>query len=110
MKRFETANSLYTGGNIWLFYGKLADGNFFVTDDDGWVTILDADPSIDWEARNTIAWVADHTICCLTEEDSRIEFCNALADRLLSNNPADLHGGIEDDEIEAYRKYWKEPF
>ena len=108
VNRFATANATYTGGNIWLFHGQLTNGKYFLTDDEGWTRILDKDPSADWDESLTDSWQLAHVSEELPE-DKRIKFCDDLADRLLTHDEADNLGGINDDEIEGYRKFWKEP-
>ena len=104
--KFKHVTAVYTGGNIWLFYGEV-NGAYFLCDDDGCVQILtespeDFDESLFWE------WQKAHMIAELDGTD-RTTFCDKLADRLLRNVSGDNHGGISDDEIRAYKNYWRLP-
>lgn len=43
-----SAEAVYTGGGIYIFYGKLSDGTFFRTCDDWeWIEICNSDTSVD---------------------------------------------------------------
>lgn len=107
---FKNANAVYTGGNIWLFYGTISGQQkdlYFLTDDNGSVLILDESPE-DFDESLYIEWQNAHKIIEL-ENQARVLFCDKLARRLLSHNKADDLGGIMDDEIKAYQKYWRLP-
>jgi len=108
MKRFENVECAYTGGGIWLFDGKLHDGTWFLTDDEGATLILDADPS-DFDESLWEEWQNEHTVRELHNRE-RVEFCNALADRIQSDDSADAHGGITEKEVNRYRDFWAVPF
>lgn len=107
--KIAKANAVYTGGNIWLFYGELDDGTYFLTDDNGCTQILSEDPS-DFDESLYWEWQQAHLIRDLEDEKERVEFCNKLCDKLLDieyGNPA--RGGIFDSEIEEYRQFFAEP-
>ena len=55
----KSANAVYTGGGIWVFYGELEDGNFFLTDNDGYVALVDSDPS-DFDESLYYDWQEEH--------------------------------------------------
>lgn len=103
--KITKANAVYTGGNIWLFYGELEDGNFFLTDDNGCTEILDTDPS-DLDESLYYEWQQEHLVKELDDESKRIDFCNNLCDKLIEDGDK---GGMTDDEIEHYRKFFAEP-
>ena len=104
---FLSANAVYTGGNIWLFYGQLKTEEYFLTDDYGDTLILNESPANFDESLYT-DWQEAHKIKELFD-DERISFCDSLADRLLQHDSNDDLGGICDDEIKAYKKYWPLP-
>lgn len=54
----ETVDPEYTGGGIYVFVGRLTDGNYFIADDDYGVGIYDA--PIDWEENFYIEWMDEH--------------------------------------------------
>ena len=99
--KIEKAYAIYTGGNIWLFHGKLKNGNYFLMDDDGWTQILDADPS-DFDESLFYEWQEKHLIKELKGK-KRIKFCDKVLD-YLEENPS---GGITELEIEVYRTYFR---
>jgi len=99
------AHAVYTGGNIWLFYGELDNNTYFLTDDNGCTQILNEDPS-DFDESLYWEWQEQHLIRDLEDEAERIEFCNKLCDKLLDDGD---RGGMFEEEIEAYRKYFAEP-
>ena len=102
------AFALYTGGNIWLFYGSTSDENYFLTDDDGNTLILNDNPSngYDFFYDEWEEWQNKHLIRELSGKE-RENFCNALCDYLLTAD-AEHKGGITGDEIEAYRMWFEE--
>lgn len=97
------ADAVYTGGSIWLFYGKLNDGSYFLTDDDGWTQILDSDPS-DFDVTLYTDWQEEHCILTLHNAE-RIQFCNDLLD-WLKENP-DHCNGMTEEEICVYRTWFE---
>lgn len=105
--KISEAWAVYTGGNIWIFFGKLDDGNYFLTDDYGATLVLDADPS-DLDESTYVEWQDEHKISELVGND-RVTFCNSLVDWLLSANPEN-RGGITNDELKGYREYFAEEF
>jgi len=101
----KEAFAVYTGGNIWLFYGQLKNGNYFLTDDYGATRILNADPS-DLDESTYEEWQQEHLVKDLTGKEL-LEFDDALLDWLITA-PQKNRGGITDQEIEYYRNYFKE--
>ena len=103
----KEAFAVYTGGNIWLFYGKLKDGTWFLTDDNGATLILDADAS-DLEESTFQEWQDEHKIKELSGKELE-KFDDALLDKLLSypSNDYKHTGGMNSTEIDAYRNYFK---
>lgn len=99
----KEAFAVYTGGNIWLFYGQLKDGNYFLTDDNGCTQILNADPS-DFDESLYEEWQQEHLVREL-EHEERIKFCNELLDWIFAH--PDNDGGITEQEIEAYRTWFE---
>lgn len=108
--RIKKASAVYTGGSIWLFYGEVGSDygkHYFLTDDDGCTLILDEDP-VDFDKSLWAEWQEEHKVEELCG-DARIAFCDMLSDRLLRHNKADDLGGMTDDEIKAYKKWWRIP-
>lgn len=97
--KIKEAFAIYTGGGIWLFYGKLDNGNYFLTNDIGWTQILNADPSCSEESAY-YEWQQEHLVEELTG-DKRKDFCNNLANYLRAN-PCNCNG-MTKHEIEVYR-------
>lgn len=98
------ANAMYTGGNIWVFYGKLLDGNYFITDDNGWTQVLNANPDEDLDEAFFYEWQQEHLVREL-EGEKRTEFLSQMLDWLLEN--PDYRGGMSEAEVEAYRQYFR---
>ena len=103
--QIKEAHAVYTGGNIWLFHGELEDGTYFLTDDNGCTQILNANPD-DFDESLYWEWQQEHLVRDLEDEDERIDFCNKLCDKLLTDGAG---GGFYEDDIEAYRQYFAEP-
>ena len=102
-KYIKEANAVYTGGNIWLFYGELNDGNYFLTDDNGWTQFLNADPS-NLDESTFEEWQLQHLVKEIVG-DERVKFCDELLDYIYENPEHD--GGMSEQEIETYRTWFK---
>ena len=104
-RKIQKAWAVYTGGNIWLFYGKLQDGTYFLTDDYGSTQILDSDPS-DFDVTLYQEWQDEHRLELL-ESEKRLSFCDSLCDYLQTASKEE-RGGISSEELDGYREYFKE--
>ena len=84
---------VYTGGGIYIYWGKFADGTYFIACDDMYdLTIVDADPTLtyvkdedifeadypDWQEEHLVKYVD-----CNTTQD----FFNKMYDWILKNKP-----------------------
>ena len=102
----KEAFATYTGGNIWLFYGTLENGSYFLTDDYGSTLFLDADPS-NLDESTYEEWQKEHLI---VEPPALIqkEFCNLLIKKLLEYDVSDNkhRGGITNTELKSYQHYF----
>ena len=103
---FENVSAVYTGGGVWLFWGKLDKERYFLTDDYGCTLILDENPN-NFDVSLYDDWQEAHTIQEL-EGKERERFCDALINRFLKDNPSDDRGGITDTELLNYKRYFKE--
>lgn len=57
------AIAVYTGGGIYIYYGKIADQLYFLADDESDETILlDADPAEDLDEAEMPNWQKAHTV------------------------------------------------
>ena len=96
----DTVEAVYTGGNIWIFYGKLVSGNYFLTDDNGCTLILNANPGDDFEEACFQEWQDRHKIMELDATEETL-FIHRMMN-VLRDNPT---GGISIREIDAYENY-----
>ena len=101
MKRLWFAHAVYTGGNIWLFYGKFKNGDFFLMDDDGDILILDADPS-DFDESLYTEWQESHLKAELTEPWVRRHYQEEILDMVARS----CDGGFTESDKEAYLNYF----
>lgn len=99
----KKAEAVYTGGNIWCFYGELTDGNYFLTDDNGYTTIVDADPGLDYDAACYYEWQEEHMVKELTDKKELAEFDKELI-RYLRNHYEEH--SMAHVEINAYEMFW----
>jgi hypothetical protein len=104
MKKIKSAYAAYMGEDIWLFYGELNDGTYFLTDDNGWTQILDSDPS-NLEESTYCEWQDEHVIDELHYEE-REKFCDEILD-FIYENPGYSGDYMDEQEIEVYRKWFK---
>ena len=103
---FKSINAIYTGGNIWLFYGELNNETYFLMDDYGYVLILDSDPS-DLDESLYPEWQEKHKIKDLYNQE-RKDFCLKVLNLLMKNDSCCNRNGITDSEIEYYKIYMME--
>jgi len=101
--RVAEVSAVYTGGNIWLFWGQTEDGYYFLADDNGCVLVLDESPE-DFDKSLYEDWQNAHKVEELYQGKRRM-FCQELCDRLQTADDAH-RGGITDAEIDAYRKWF----
>lgn len=99
--KIKTAQAVYTGGGVWLFFGELENGNYFLTDDNGCTLILDTDP-IDLDESLMVEWQEEHTIKDIGINKS---FIDSLMDYMEENGSQ--YGFTETDH---YREYMKIDF
>lgn len=100
-----SAYAEYTGGGIWIFYGRFWDGTYFLTDDYGCTRLLTADP-YDLEISTSEEWQQEHLIRDL-EGDERKSFLRDLIDYLLEQEDYSIHRhGMTEMMIDAYRYQW----
>ena len=63
---FERVEPCYTGGGVYVFTGKLTNGNYFISNaasaDDSWAVIVDADPDEDPEESCFEEWQTAHLV------------------------------------------------
>ena len=102
--KIKKGEAVYTGGNIWLFYGELENGLHFLTDDYGCTLILDTTAE-DFDVSLYEEWQNAHKVEEL-EGSARIEFIDVLLDYLKGLEYRD-RGCITDEEIEHYRNFMK---
>lgn len=96
------AHAFHTGGNIWMFYGNLNTGHYFLTDDEGTTMFLDADPGNDIEGCGYGSWQRAHLVKWPDKAETA-EFCKGMLTLLKSYNGNDeRRGGIFNSELEAY--------
>ena len=97
-KQFESVEPCYTGGGIYIFAGKLADGSWFMADGDMFdVTIVDA--AIDWEESFYQEWIDEHLVRYLSSAENLAFFKSMLA-WVKVNKPDGNYSMAEMDYIE----------
>lgn len=99
------ANAVYTGGNIWVFWGELENGAYFLTDNDGYTVLIDESPK-DFDESLYYEWQEEHKVRDIEDEAERIDFCNKLCDRLLIDG---AEGGFTESDVNYYREWFKVP-
>ena len=99
--KIKKATAVYTGGGIWLFYGKIKNGNYFLMDDNGYVVILNKNPK-NLDESTYEEWQKLHMVEELVGE-KRIKFANKVLDYLIDNPKH--RGGMVKEEIEIYREW-----
>ena len=99
-----TVKAIYTGGSIWLFFGKIDDGNYFLTDDMGATLLLRENPGEDLESACHEDWQQENLIREISGAERR-QFCLDML-QMLRSYPygSEENGGITEGEISRYMK------
>lgn len=92
---FKWVEDDYTGGNIVVVYGQLANGNYFsASDADYTAYILDSDPRVEHNGEldgsvvgDDYGWLKEHSVVELSEEE-QLKFWIALLKYCKKNNIA----------------------
>lgn len=94
----ESVEPEYTGGNIYIFVGKLTNGNYFVADGDMFdVRIVDA--PWDWEESQFPDWQESHLVEDLSAADA-LQFCKRMLEWVKTNEPDGNYSMSDMDYIE----------
>ena len=107
--KVKEVRAVYTGGNIWLFFGRLEDGHHFMVNDDGCAVIADEgiEEATEYAWSEWLAWCAEHN-AREPEGAERLQLCMDMLDRLQQYEyGSENNGGIRPDEIKAYREYFR---
>ena len=103
--RPSNVKSEYTGGNIWVFWGSLGNGKYFMTDSaNEWIYIVDADPD---SAEDLEAWEYDWQQEHIIDEFESDEFYREVLKQAIKNNPnADIKWLLDDlnDRMKSNKK------
>ena len=80
-----SATADYSGGGIYIYTGKLSDGNYFTTTSD-WDSTLIVDSNPDVEEAGYEDWQRDHLVKELTGNDHKT-FMNQFYNKIISDSP-----------------------
>lgn len=86
--KIKTASAVYTGGNIYIYYGELESGLFFRTFDD-WDVIYICDSDTESEDADHGEFYEAHTVEEITGDDYK-DFWNAMLSHIIDRKPT--HG------------------
>ena len=94
-RKIKNATAIYTGGNIYIYYGQLEDGNYFrACDDWDFIEICNSDTSV--EAADYYEFYEEHSLGVLAKEDYEV-FWNEMLLWIIHNAP---EGNYQADELE----------
>jgi len=110
---FERANAAYTGGGVYVYYGRLTDGRYFLADDDGEMILTGTDPESCWGGVFYWEWQEEHGLPVTKEQDDMAEEgqvwwtlstadWNAMLDWIITNRP---EGNYSVAELEARKEF-----
>lgn len=101
--KVKTANACYTGGSIYVFYGELENGNYFMFD--SFYEFIEVfDTEIDLEESFYSEWMDEHRVTTLTGEEA-FKLCEAALNWIISNRP---DGNYSVEDIEEYKPTYEE--
>ena len=88
IRSFIWVTPVYTGGNIYIYYGQLKNGNWFVTaDSDCWLNEVDANPDdFDDDEVWQTEWIEEHNVKAY-EADEAKQFYKAMLRWILEKEP-----------------------
>lgn len=118
--RFVSVEPEYTGGGIYLFTGKLTDGNFFMADTANYdVRVLTEDPNeptgmdaLGITERNidSVEWQEEHLVKDLNPDEA-VEFFKEMLKWVKDNGPSGNYLGSDMDyfkeELETLHGNWR---
>lgn len=119
--RFVSVEPEYTGGGIYLFTGKLTDGNFFMADTANYdVRVLTEDPNEPtyirddgtvWERNiDSVEWQEEHLVKDLTPDEA-VAFFKEMLKWVEDNDPSGNYLGSDMDyfkeELETLKGDWR---
>lgn len=119
-EKFVSVEPEYTGGGIYLFTGRLADGNFFMADTANYdVRILTEDPNeptgmdaLGITERNidSVEWQEEHLVNDLTPDEA-VAFFKEMLKWVEDNDPSGNYLGSDMDyfkeELETLKGDWR---
>lgn len=119
-EKFVSVEPEYTGGGIYLFTGRLADGNFFMADTANYdVRVLNADPNeptgmdaLGITERNidSVEWQEEHLVKDLTPDEA-VAFFKEMLKWVEDNDPSGNYLGSDMDyfkeELETLKGNWR---
>lgn len=100
--KIKTAKAVYTGGNTYIYYGELTDGNFFRTSDgEDFIEICNSDTSVD--EADYYEFYDEHRVETLVDKDF-VRFWNKMLRWIIENDPYvdcyALESRMEEDIVE----------
>lgn len=92
IRSFEWVTPQYTGGNIYIYYGKLKNGNWFVTaDSDCWLDEVDANPDdFDRDEVWQTEWIEEHSVKAYEPAEAK-QFFKAMYRWIIIHQPNNEH-------------------
>ena len=88
IRSFEWVTPVYTGGNIYVYTGKLKNGNWFITGDCWcWLDEIDANPD-DYDGDEVWQnnWIEEHSVKSYEANEAK-QFYKAMYRWIIKNKP-----------------------
>lgn len=100
---YKWVDLTYTGGGVYVAYGQLESGEYFVASDDMYdVRFLNADPTekvmvevYGWYVSDDVEWQEQHLIRDIDDETECLDFWDAMLTWIEENKP-DGNYALED--------------
>ena len=100
IRSFEYVNPCYTGGNIYVYTGKLKNGNWFMTSDaDCWLNEVNTDPDVlpgDEVWQNE--WLDKHNVKAYELKETK-QFYKAMYRWIIIYEPRNEHTNYSIDDM-----------
>ena len=121
MVSFEWVEPDYTGGGIFVFYGKVENGDYFIADDSEYdirfvsedpTAIMDSDTFGGSYCGDSVEWQDEHIVRDISSSQEALEFWKAMLNWCIRNNPdgnysaSDLKDELADVTSVAQKENW----
>lgn len=100
MENILRATAIYSGGNIYLYYAELDNGNWIMGDDD-WLIVVNTNPLIDdetFEDSSYYEWQKEHLVEAISDKDYQ-KVLNNILEVIFAKKTIKEYDNFDEDEL-----------